>query len=223
MKATWVKELIHHHLLFQSLLRGLPTASLSPSYPDYRPDVMESKDLPEKFVRKNLNSIKIVGTFYTNACDRSFWTLKEPHLLFHSVVRSFVRSSTHPSIHPFIQSFNHPFIFPFIHPIYLFKHVSGIFQITLLKIIYLWISYLCSTYISSGLQAQLHDLKNTTKRDVDVVWRYSSLRGKVLSCSTVKFKQEEISKQNRTVLYRNWVQDPYFNDVYLPTFFSLST
>ena len=87
----------------------------------------------------------------------------------------------------------------------------------------MWLSYLCSTYISSGLQAQLHDLKNTTKRDVDVVWRYFSLRWKVLSCSTVKYKQEEISKQNRTVLYWNWVQDPYFNAIYLPTLFTVST
>ena len=167
MKATWVTELIHRHLLFQSLLRGLPTASLSPSYPDYRQDVMESKDLPEKLVRKKWNSIKIVGTFYTNACDTSFLTLKEPHILIHSFVRSFVRSfihpSIHPSIHPFIQSFNHSFIFSFNHPIYLFKHASGIFQITLLKIIYLWLFYLCSTYISSGLQAQLHDLQKYNK------------------------------------------------------------
>ena len=159
MKATWVTELIHRHLLFQSLLRGLPTASLSPSYPDYRQDVMESKDLPEKLVRKKWNSIKIVGTFYTNACDTSFLTLKEPHILIHSFVRSFVRSFIHPSIH----SFNHSFIFSFIHPIYLFKHASGIFQITLLKIIYLWLFYLCSTYISSGLQAQLHDLQKYNK------------------------------------------------------------
>ena len=163
MKATWVTELIHRHLLFQSLLRGLPTASLSPSYPDYRQDVMESKDLPEKLIRKNWNSIKIVGTFYTNACDRSVLTLKEPHLLIHSFVRSFVRSFVHPSIHPSIHPFNHSFIFSFIHPIYLFKHASGIFQITLLKIIYLWLFYLCSTYISSGLQAQLHDLQKYNK------------------------------------------------------------
>ena len=163
MKATWVTELIHRHLLFQSLLRGLPTASLSPSYPDYRQDVMESKDLPEKLVRKNWNSIKIVGTFYTNACDRSVLTLKEPHLLIHSFVRSSVRSFIHPSIHPSIHPFNHSFIFSFIHPIYLFKHVSGSSQITLIIIIYLWLSYLCSAYISSGLQAQLHDLQKYNK------------------------------------------------------------
>ena len=196
MKVTWVTELIHRHLLFQSLLRGLPTAWLSPSYPDYRQDVMESKGPPEKFVRKNLNTLKIVGTFYTNACGRSFWTLPQRAPSSHSFFR--------PSVHSFIHSF--------IHPIYLFKHVSGSSQIILLIIIYLWLSYLCSTYISSGLQAQLHDLKNTTKRDVDLVWRYSSLRGKVLSCSTVKFKQEKINKQNR-----NWVQDPYFNAVYIFT------
>ena len=115
MKATWVTELIHRHLLFQSLLRGLPTALLSPSYPDCRQDAMESKDLPEKFVRKNLNTLKIVGTFYTNACGRSFWTLKEPHLLIHSFVRSFVRSSIHPSIHPSIHSILHLFIHAFLH------------------------------------------------------------------------------------------------------------
>ena len=41
---------------------------------------------------------------------------------------------------------------------------------------------------------------------------------------TVKYKQEEISKQNRTVLYGNWVQDPYFNNVvYLPTLYGVST
>ena len=153
-----------------------------------------------------------------------FGPSKSPIFSFiRSFIRSFVLSSIHPSIHPFIQSFNHSFIFSFIRPIYLFKHASGIFQMSLLKIIYLWLSYLCSTYISSSLQAQLHDLKNTTKRDVDVVWRYSSLRWKVLSCSTVKYKQEEISKQNRTVLYRSWVQDPYFNAIYLPTLFTVST
>ena len=114
MKATWVAELIHRHLLFQSLLRGLPTASLSPSYPDYRQDVMESKDLPEKLVRKKWNSIKIVGTFYTNACDTSFLTLKEPHILIHSFVRSFVRSFIHPSIHPSIHSIIQSFIHFFV-------------------------------------------------------------------------------------------------------------
>ena len=124
MKATWVTELIHRHLLFQSLLRGLPTASLSPSYPDYRQDVMESKDLPEKLVRKKWNSIKIVGNFYTNACDTSFLTLKEPHILIHSFVRSFVRSFIHPPIHPSIHPSIHSIIQSFIH---FFVHSPNLF------------------------------------------------------------------------------------------------
>ena len=132
MKATWVTELIHRHLLFQSLLRGLPTASLSPSYPDYRQDVMESKDLPEKLVRKKWNSIKIVGNFYTNACDTSFLTLKEPHILIHSFVRSFVRSFIHPPIHPSIHPSIHSIIQSFIH---FFVHSPNLFIQTRLWII----------------------------------------------------------------------------------------
>ena len=153
---------------------------------------MESKDLPEKLVRKNWNSIKIVGTFYTNACDRSVLTLKEPHLLIHSFVRSFVRSFVHPSIHPF----NHSFIFSFIHPIYLFKHVSGSSQITLIIIIDFPTFVVLISAPASRHSCMIY--KNTTNRDNDVVRRYSSLTWKVLSCSIVKVQtgRNQQTKQN---------------------------